>query len=83
MGATDYAAQITMIIVPGSKVVNVYDSAYSSTCYRLFRSSSCNIMIVDVQKQKAVMLFAIANATTIAFKRSQSKCNRLIINRNL
>ena len=66
-----------------AKVVHVYDSAFSSldqtsaaTVQNLFRCSLINISMVPTQKQLGGSdcgLFAIANATAIAFGRDPSK----------
>ena len=67
----------------GSKIVRVYDSVYSSldqlsskliTCF--FHCSPCNVKITNVQKQEGnreCRLYAIANATTIAFGQDPTK----------
>ena len=92
LGATDNAIQIFHVrgnhwivatTAPNSKVVYVYDSAYSSLdqssskiITSFFRCSPCNVKIVDVQKQAGCNecgLFAIANATTFAFGHSPVK----------
>ena len=91
IGATDNAIQIFHVhgdhwivatTAPGSKVVYVYDSAYSSLdqlssklITGFFHCSPCSIKIVDVQKQTGCNKCAIANATTIAFGRSPSMTN--------
>ena len=67
----------------GSKIVHVYDSVYSLldqssskliTCF--FHCSPCNVKITNVQKQEGnheCGLYAIANATTIAFGQDPTK----------
>ena len=62
---------------PRSKIVRVYDQS-SSKLISFFHCSPCNVKIIQVQKQEGnhgCRLYAIANATTIAFGQDPTKVN--------